>query len=197
MPKIIHLFRHGLTDWNALRRLQGHTDIPLNEEGRRQATELQNFFKKNPVELFLSSDLQRALETAQIANAPFQRPLHVSAGLRESFLGQLEGLTLTEAHEKFGTVAWEKWMSMEPRHFDFAYPEAESTHQTIARFTQTLQKFCIETPFHHAGVCTHGLIMRRFLHSLRPDLQEALPIPNCVVYTVQWDEKSQTFSFLF
>lgn len=175
--------------------MQGHTDIPLNEEGRQQATELQNFFKENPVDLFLSSDLQRAQQTAQIANAPFLRPFHTSPGLREAYLGQLEGLTLTEVHEKFGIEAWEKWISMEPRHFDFAYPEGETTHAAIARFTEALQKFCRETHFDRAGVCTHGLIMRRFLHSLRPDLMEALPIPNCVVYTIQWDEKNHTFSF--
>lgn len=195
MPKIIHLFRHGLTDWNALRKMQGHTDIPLNEEGRRQALELQSFFQQNPVELFATSDLKRAQETTQIANAQLQLPTKIFSGFREAYLGVLEGLTLTEAHDQFGIEAWEKWTSIDPSHYDFAYPEAESSRQAVSRFSQTLETFCLENSFQKAGICTHGFILRRFLHSLRPDLKEPLPIPNCVVYTVHWDEKSKQFLF--
>lgn len=196
MPKIIHLFRHGLTDWNALRKMQGHTDIPLNEEGRQQALKLQTFFKQNPVELFATSDLSRAQETTKIANAKLQLPTETFSGLREAYLGALEGLTLAEAHERFGVEPWEKWTSINPAHYEFAFPEAESSRQAVTRFQQTLQIFCTEYSFKTAGVCTHGFILRRFLHSLRPDLTDPLPIPNCVVYTIHWDEKSNKFSFL-
>lgn len=195
MQKTIHIFRHGLTDWNKLRRMQGHTNIPLNEEGQKQAQNLQTFFHENPVELFMSSDLQRALETAQIANAHLQLPLHTSPALREAFLGELEGLTITEAHEKYGKDSWELWTSLDPLHFNFAYPNGETAHQAIARFSKALENFCTNFSFTTAGVCTHGLIMRRFLHSLRPDLKEPLPIPNCVVYTIHWNPVAKQFSF--
>lgn len=197
MSKIIHLFRHGQTDWNVLRRMQGHTDIPLNAEGRQQAITLQSYFQENPVDLFMSSDLIRAHETAQIANAQLQVPLHSSPGFREAYLGVLEGMTQLEAHEKFGVQSWEKWISLDPVNFDFAFPEGESTTRAVNRFTQALMDFCQSQPFLSAGVCTHGLIMRRFLHSLKPELKEALPIPNCVVYRVEWNETNETFSFLF
>lgn len=196
MLKIIHLFRHGQTDWNNLRRMQGHTDIPLNLEGRKQAETLQPYFQENPVELFGSSDLQRAKETATIANAQLLRPLVIFPGFREVYLGTLEGMTLEEAHEEFGMDAWEKWTSIHPAHDDFRFPQAESAREAIERFTQTLKQFCREHSFAHAGLCTHGFVMRRFLHTLRPDLGETLPTPNCVVYKVQWDEKSERFSFL-
>ncbi len=88
--------------------MQGHTDIPLNEEGRRQALSLQSFFEKNPIDLLASSDLQRAHETARIANAQLQLPLIVSKEFREVYLGVLEGTTQQEAHEKFGPEAWGK-----------------------------------------------------------------------------------------
>lgn len=195
MPKTIHLFRHGLTEWNQLRRMQGHTDIPLNPEGQQQALALQEYFAQNPVDLFMSSDLQRAKETAAIANRNLRRPLHTNSGLRETNLGQLEGLTLPEAQEKFGVQTWENWLSLDSKYFDFAFPDGESTHQALARFTTTLKSFCKDYEFQSAGVCTHGLILRRFLHSLKPELTEALPIPNCVIYTVTWSHEQQKFFF--
>lgn len=195
MLKTIHLFRHGQTDWNINRRLQGHTDIPLNEEGRKQALTLQSYFAENPVELFITSDLQRAQQTAGIANEKLGLPVKVSADFREVFLGELEGMTQLEAHEKYGMESWDKWTSLDPQHFGFTFPQAESTHVAVARFATALKRFCVKESFSHVGLCTHGLIMRRFLHTLKPELQEALPIPNCVVYTITWDQQTGKFAF--
>ncbi|UOF02275.1 histidine phosphatase family protein [Bdellovibrio reynosensis] len=197
MLKTIHLFRHGQTDWNINRRMQGHSDIPLNEEGRKQALALQTYFAENPVELFISSDLIRAQQTAGIANEKLGLPLEYHADFREVFLGELEGMTQSEAHEKFGIESWDKWTSLDPMHFGFTYPKAESALVAVERFSHALKRLCSERSFLNAGLCTHGLIMRRFLHSLRPELQEALPIPNCVVYKITWDELSGKFLFDF
>ncbi|KHD89983.1 MAG: hypothetical protein OM95_00160 [Bdellovibrio sp. ArHS] len=147
------------------------------------------------MDLFAASDLSRAQETARIANSVLVKPLHISVGLREVYLGDLEGLTLQEAHEKFGMESWQKWTSTDPAHLDFCFPNAESPRQSILRFTQALTDFCCQHSFSSAGVCTHGLVMRRFLHSLRPELQELLPIPNCVVYKVAWDSDKNVFYF--
>ncbi|MGZ3775169.1 MAG: histidine phosphatase family protein [Pseudobdellovibrionaceae bacterium] len=195
MQKSIHLFRHGQTDWNVLRRMQGHTDIPLNEEGRKQALTLQEYFQENPVEFFVSSDLIRAQQTAEIAKACSKSPLIISPEFREVFLGELEGLTQTEAHEKFGLEMWEQWTSIKPEFSQFCYPQAESALDAVERFTLGLQRICTEYNFTSAGLCAHGLIIRRFLHTLRPDLLEPLPIPNCVVYKVEWNEATGLFTF--
>lgn len=195
MLKTIHLFRHGQTDWNAIRRIQGHTDIPLNSEGQNQALSLQSYFQENSVDLFMTSDLVRAHETARIANSLLAKPLHVSPAFREVNLGELEGLTLQEAHDRFGMESWQKWVSVDPVHSDFCFPKAESARKSIERFTQALKDFCMRHEFNSAGLCTHGLVMRRFLHSLRPELQELLPIPNCVVYKVEWDSEKDLFYF--
>lgn len=174
--------------------MQGHTDIPLNQEGQKQALSLQSFFSENTVDLFISSDLCRAQETTKIANMNLGKPVLVSEVFREVCLGDLEGLTLNEAHAQFGLEAWEKWISMNPENFHFRYPRAESVHEAVARFAQGLRNICLTQNFRSAGLCTHGLIMRRFLHSLRPDLKEELPIPNCVVYKIKW-QPSGSFSF--
>ncbi|HEY1078572.1 MAG TPA: histidine phosphatase family protein [Bdellovibrio sp.] len=197
MTKTLHLFRHGQTEWNLIRRMQGHTDIPLNPEGQQQARQLQEYFKQNPVDFFVTSDLSRARETAQIANEHLKRPLVMNPALREVSLGVLEGMTLQEAHDTFGVSAWEQWSSINPLHLDFRFPQAESPREAITRFGEALRTICHRESFNHAAISTHGFILRRFLHSLRPDLKEVLPTPNCVVYTVTWDVQNKEFSFLF
>ena len=187
MLKTIYLFRHGQTDWNLARRMQGHTDIPLNAEGRRQAETLQSFFKEHPVELMVSSDLARAKQTAEIANANLQAQHILNADFREVFLGDIEGLTHDEIIARHGEEGWLKWTSHESKNFSFTYENGESALSAIERFQKGLIELCLTSQEDHIGVCTHGLMMRRFLHSLRPDLKEPLPIPNCVVYKIQWN----------
>ncbi|ASD63993.1 histidine phosphatase family protein [Bdellovibrio bacteriovorus] len=195
MRKTIHLFRHGLTDWNSQLRLQGHTDIPLNEEGRQQALSLQLFFRDNPVEFFVSSDLTRAQQTAHIANHHLAKPMLLQPGFREVNMGKIEGMTREAVAQEYGPQAWEKWVSVDREHFDFAFPDAENTWATVERFSAALSALCEQHDFDSIGLCTHGLAMRRFLHSLRPDITESLPTPNCVVYTIEWDSESKEFYF--
>src|SRR5207253_449000 len=104
MNKTLYLIRHGLTDWNAQRKMQGHSNIPLNETGRSQAQALQAFFQKNPVEKVFSSDLARAFETAQIATGA--KDILKMEGLREVRLGDIEGHSEPEIVAKYGDAAW-------------------------------------------------------------------------------------------
>ena len=92
----ILLARHGETDWNRDRRVQGHTDVPLNDEGRRQAQALSRELDGCRFDAVYSSDLARAIETAEILAE--QRGLEVTAlpALREKHFGTWEGLTDTE-----------------------------------------------------------------------------------------------------
>ncbi|WP_413578468.1 histidine phosphatase family protein [Bdellovibrio sp. HCB290] len=194
MTKTIYLYRHGQTDWNLIRRMQGHSDIPLNEEGRKQALELQSFFKKHPVEVMFSSDLMRAQQTAAIANEHLSAPTFVSEKFREVFLGDIEGMTQDEIKQIHGEESWLRWTSHEIKNFSFTYNNGESALAAIERFKGGLLEMFHTKTFEVAGLCTHGLMLKRFLHSLRPDLQEPLPIPNCVVYRINWTP-NQGFEF--
>lgn len=93
------LVRHGETEWNAQRRYQGQTDVPLSELGRRQAELVAERLAGQKIDVIYASDLKRAWETAQ----PFakQSGLQVVADprLRELKFGILEGLTFDEAQE--------------------------------------------------------------------------------------------------
>ena len=90
---IVYLMRHGQTDWNKEYRLQGATDIPLNEEGRRQAKEAAEKMRDIPFECVYSSPLIRAKETAQIISAFHDIPTVVDDRLKEMSFGIYEGTT--------------------------------------------------------------------------------------------------------
>lgn len=90
------LVRHGLTEWNATGRSQGHSDIPLAEEGRRMARALGVRLAPVELDLAVSSDLCRARETAEILIGERSLALHQSASLRELSLGAWEGLSSEE-----------------------------------------------------------------------------------------------------
>jgi len=92
----IYLARHGQTDWNVARRLQGHTDIELNATGRQQAGLLGTRIRQIPLDHVYSSTLKRSRETAEIVHGGV--PLTSLPDLREQNLGKFEGQIVDDAH---------------------------------------------------------------------------------------------------
>lgn len=86
----IYVARHGQTDWNLARRLQGGTDVPLNETGRRQAEALADRLQGLRLDRIYSSALQRSRQTAEAFKA--RAPVEALPGLNEQSLGAFEGL---------------------------------------------------------------------------------------------------------
>ena len=100
------LIRHGETDWNRDRRIQGATDIPLNDAGRAQAHKAATTLRER-LDLagvtIASSDLSRARETAEIiaADLDLEAP-RTYRGLRERSYGEAEGLDVDEFRRRWG-----------------------------------------------------------------------------------------------
>lgn len=109
----IGLIRHGITEWNALGRAQGVSDIPLNETGKQQAQIIGDRLKKegNNWELLISSDLIRAIETASLIGNKLGLPInHVEKRIREISLGEVEGTTEDERERRWG----KNWRELAP-----------------------------------------------------------------------------------
>ncbi len=135
MTKIL-LIRHGETAWNAVRRLQGHTDIPLNEEGERQTVALARALAAEPLDAIISSDLGRALQTAQAAAAHHPHlPLHTDPGLRERGYGAFEGLLYTEIAERY-PIEFAEWQA---RDVDAVMPAGDRVAESFRQFYQRCQ----------------------------------------------------------
>ncbi len=93
-----YLVRHGLTDWNREGRMQGHTDVPLNAEGQHQANCIAKRIAALPEPpcAIWSSDLSRAADTAGAIAASLHLEVVHTSDLRETMLGEWEGLTTAE-----------------------------------------------------------------------------------------------------
>ena len=90
---MLYIIRHGKTDWNVQHRLQGMTDIPLNEEGRKMARDAAIEYKDIHFEVCYCSPLIRARETAEILLEGRDIPIIVDDRLREMGFGKYEGFT--------------------------------------------------------------------------------------------------------
>lgn len=94
------LVRHGVTVWNEERRCQGHTDIPLNEKGLKQAEKLGDYLKDTPIDAIYASDLSRARQTAEAVAQHHGLTVVQIATLRERYYGEWEGLTFEQINER-------------------------------------------------------------------------------------------------
>lgn len=89
---MLYIMRHGKTEWNALRKLQGQTDIPLNDEGREMAREACEKYKDINIDKCYCSPLCRAKETAKLVLAGRDIPITYDDRLKEMNFGVYEGI---------------------------------------------------------------------------------------------------------
>jgi broad specificity phosphatase PhoE len=194
--KRLFLFRHGETDFNREHRFQGHLDIPLNDEGRRQAARLTRPLERLGCEEVLSSDLSRAAETALIAVRPLGLAVLRTSGLREAFLGDAQGLTAAELEERFGRPLVDRWRSPLLSDADVAYPGGETGNEVLRRVLATLEDHLVKTQSTRIGVATHGGVIRRVIRHLIGENHGTIPIPNGIVYTLEWSAADRKLLFV-
>ena len=89
---MLYIIRHGKTDWNALHKLQGRTDVPLNEEGRQMAEKAREEYRDVHFDICFCSPLIRARETAEILLRGRDVPILTDDRLMEMSFGNYEGL---------------------------------------------------------------------------------------------------------
>jgi len=107
------IWRHGNTDWNATGRVQGQTDVPLNDLGREQARAAAPALAALRPDAIVASDLRRAADTAAALAALTGLPVRADARLRERHFGQWQGLDLTEVAERFPDE-YARWRAGDP-----------------------------------------------------------------------------------
>lgn len=101
MKTTVYVIRHGETEWNLQGRFQGHSDSRLTERGILQANRLGQHLADRSISAIYSSDLGRAMATADIVGRSIGCPTQAVDSLRERRLGCLEGLTSDEAKAQF------------------------------------------------------------------------------------------------
>ena len=161
---VLFFVRHGQTGWNAEGRLQGHLDSSLSALGRAQARALGERLVPERAHALYTSDLGRALETAELIADFTGHPLQVEPRLRERGLGVLEGLTRGEAQQRHPGV-WERYHDGPA---DYVVPRGESSEQRQARVLAACADIHRRHPGERVIVVTHGGVLDGVLrHCMR------------------------------
>ena len=149
----IWLVRHGQTDWNRSGRLQGQTDIPLNDVGQRQAQELAGKLAGESFAAIYSSDLSRAYQTAEAIAAAVNLPIQRDLRLREICQGEWEGMDLHQVIKKYHVDVRES--NNDAVHS--RAPGGESVAEVAARMFAAAQEISEKHPNSKVLVVTHGM----------------------------------------
>lgn len=177
----ISLVRHGQTDWNLAKRIQGSSDIPLNATGRAQAEATGRALSGGRFDAIYASPLSRALDTARIIAG------HVGLGepgalpaVAERQYGEAEGLT--------GEQILARWPDGEP------VPGRESREQVVERALPALRALGEQHPGENVIVVSHGGVISSLVRHVT---DHALPgpgelIPNGSVHRFRYDDGALT-----
>lgn len=145
------MVRHGETDWNAAGRLQGKTDIPLNDTGIGQAKEAAAHLKNSEWDVIITSPLKRARRTAEIIGAKVKVPIVDMADFQERGYGQAEGLLAEERLEAFP---------------DKVYPGAETIGELKSRVMNGINEINREYNGKKILLVAHGGVINAILSEL-------------------------------
>lgn len=193
MDRVFYIFRHGETDWNLERRCQGHTNTSLNQRGLDQALGLAKLMLDVPLDVIVSSDLERALSTGTTVAQKKGVPLMIDPRLREMSYGEAEGMLYEEAMNLYGVEVWHKFQCFKKDNDHIAFPGGETRKSARERFHAVLIDLIERTTYQSIGISTHGGVLRSILHSFLPEDHLLLPIPNCVVYKCEYFAQSKIF----
>ncbi|HBK44512.1 MULTISPECIES: histidine phosphatase family protein [unclassified Polynucleobacter] len=185
------LIRHGETPWNAERRLQGHTDTPLNPKGILQARQMAQALKDINLkfDVLYTSDLKRAVDTANAVVELFGVEAQIDSALRERNFGALQGLSITEAP----LLQPDIWQAHIARDLDHDLAGGESIQQFAVRVQNALDRI----QERHAGktilVVSHGGtldMMYRIASKQSLSAQRIVSVPNASLNWISHEEAS-------
>ena len=187
---ILYIIRHGETDWNRIHRVQGRTDIPLNEYGRHLAEETADGMKDLSIDLCYTSPLKRARETAQIILRDRAVPIFDDARIQEMSFGSYEGMCSGGENRDAGSEAFQRFFTDTAAYLP---PEdGESVTELYERTGGFLRELCERQDLRekHILVSTHGAAMTALLNRIKGNVSVAefwkdeVP-PNCSLTTVE------------
>ncbi len=178
MPRVATEFvivRHGQTDWNLQHRIQGATDIPLNQTGIAQAELTRDALRDDRFDAIASSPLQRAEFTASTINAGHGKAHVVDERLAERSFASVEGWTVDQVRAAFTS-------------FD-AIVDVESWHEVSQRMFEALNDLADAYPAGRILVVAHGSSIRAVLGAIQGISPREVPsMLNCSITEVRRDD---------
>ena len=187
----VYLVRHGTTAWNQALRYQGRADNPLDEAGEKQGACLKDYFKEIPVDLGVTSPLQRARKTLQycLETQDHPVPVIVDPSVTEMDFGKVDGLTKEEIK-----AAYPEFYRMYVRNEDRGHAEApggESLVQVYERMRDGVLRIVSRHPGETIVIASHGTAIQSFLnfaYGIPPLEMKRFLLYNVSVSCVEIDE---------
>lgn len=193
-----YFIRHGETQWNCLKRIQGSQDMPLNETGRRQAAAMVRQMRDIPLDRVYSSDLIRARDTAGLLGADRGLVPVIIPGLREISYGRWEGMQASEIRRLFPQEYARWWADTSS-----GAPGGESREQVSRRLDQAMRQIVEqmrEQGARRAAIISHGaslsLLFALLLKEHTP-VENGFGITNCAVTRIDCDTKTNSFQLVY
>jgi probable phosphoglycerate mutase len=157
------IIRHGETEWNIKKLIQGHFDSPLTTKGIEQAHILGKRIAMIRPDHIYSSDLGRAYETTRVITKYYKKPITVEKNLRERNLGIFQGYSWETIKTQF-PKEFHEFVKADP---DYRIPEGESYSQLIHRVLTVLHQIVSKHSYEKVLIITHGgIISSLFRHIL-------------------------------
>lgn len=178
--------RHGETEWNLASRVQGHTDSPLTSTGEAQARAIADRLAGERFDRLVSSDLGRAMRTAQAISARTGHAIVPDARFRERNYGRAEGLTYGEIGIDFPEV-FSRVRDTDP---DYVVPGGESRRQLFERVRRAFESLAQDGEGERIAVVCHGGVIAslyRHVHAIALETSKPVPIPNASYNALAYD----------
>lgn len=172
---MIYFVRHGETDYNIEGKVQGQLDIPLNENGIKQANELSNELKNYKIDIIFSSPLKRAKQTAEIINKNHNVNIVYEDDLKEFFAGNKQGTRVKD------------WSETETEEF-MLYPERYGAESNLEFYSRVVNAYIKISKHHNVLIVAHGGVYKhlyRYLNNVE-DITSYVPVPkNCAIFKMR------------
>ncbi len=196
MSTQVLFIRHGETDWNRIRRIQGHIDIPLATSGVEQALKLAQRFAREAkpgarIDAIYSSDLMRAQQTAQPIADALGLPIQLREGLRERSYGAFQGHDSDEIADRFPDE-YAQWQTRDP---GFVPPDGESLRAFYHRVLHAVEPIVAAHPGGRIACVAHGGVLDcvyRFANGLLLDAPRNYALLNTSLNVVDFDGGAAT-----
>lgn len=182
MKTTLYLIRHGETDWNRLRRVQGSIDIPLNRLGQLQADRLIHWFRDIHLDAIYSSDLMRAYDTASALAKHYDLPVTTFPELRERSYGLIEGkhidqFSLTHSDER------NDWLELEQYDIEPLQAVKQRAYNKISHIIEQVEGKSV-------AIVSHGGTIKAFLAMISQGLTGSgkIKIKNTAVTEISYEK---------
>lgn len=190
MGTIIYLTRHGETEWNIEKRLQGRGDSPLTKDGIQRAKELRDRIKNIDIDVIYSSPIKRALNTANILRGNKNIDIVTDDRLMEMCFGDYEGKKIDIIQKE--NPSWDINLIMQGN-VEICAPNGENLKEVRERISKLMNKIIAENIGKSILIVTHGITLKALMYYFKDEDVNSEVMGQATLTKINIDEKNNFY----